>query len=415
MPLVAVKPNLDGSIPIAPTEAQPLVVDRNTNRLLVDIGSSVALDNLNVNTDQIEGKQDVTNALLTTQAADIATIKTPLSGVTQTSSGGKTGLDVNVISGGGGGGGASAAYNATLPTYTSGASTTLQTDVNGRLITTGPELSTIASEAVIIDNKLPALSSGRVPVEANNAASQVYNYTATGAVAANTVLIGPIDCATIREVSVQIVSAGTSFGMVGQVSNDGTNWTNCPFVTSAGNIAASSVSTVAVYSYNTLGAKNFRVIAQFGATAGTTTLVAYASQQATPKLYQSVSGTVSANPSVSASNGFSTYHSLVCAATTNATNVKTSAGAIGSLILTNNSASWAYFKLCNTASAPTPGTTTAIINIGVAPGTTLDCSSSYAGLRLGTGISYYVSAGTSLTDNTALGAAGTFLVNMTYV
>ena len=75
MPLVAVKPNLDGSLPIAPTEAQPLVVDRTTNRLLVDIGSSVALDNLNVNTDQIEGKQDVTNALLTTTAADVANLK----------------------------------------------------------------------------------------------------------------------------------------------------------------------------------------------------------------------------------------------------------------------------------------------------------------------------------------------------
>jgi hypothetical protein len=35
----------------------------------------VQLDNLNVNTDQIEGKQDVTNALLTTQAADLAATK----------------------------------------------------------------------------------------------------------------------------------------------------------------------------------------------------------------------------------------------------------------------------------------------------------------------------------------------------
>lgn len=35
----------------------------------------VQLDNLNVNTDQIEGKQDVTNALLTTTAADTALIK----------------------------------------------------------------------------------------------------------------------------------------------------------------------------------------------------------------------------------------------------------------------------------------------------------------------------------------------------
>jgi hypothetical protein len=35
----------------------------------------VQLDNLNVNTDQIEGKQDVTNALLTTTAADVAATK----------------------------------------------------------------------------------------------------------------------------------------------------------------------------------------------------------------------------------------------------------------------------------------------------------------------------------------------------
>jgi hypothetical protein len=34
---------------------------------------------------------------------------------------------------------------------------------------------------------------------------------------------------------------------------------------------------------------------------------------------------------------------------------------------------------------------------------------------MSTGLAYYVSAGTSLTDNTALPAAGTFLVNMTYV
>jgi hypothetical protein len=374
----------------------------------IQIGG-VQLDNLNVNTDQIEGKQDVTNALLTTQAADLAAVKTQLATGTIAVTGG----------GGGGGSGASAAYNATLPTYTSGASSTLQTDVNGRLITTGPELATIADEAILIDAKLPALSSGRVPVEANNAASQVFNYTATGAVAANTVLIGPIDCAQFREVSVQIVSAGTSFFMAGQISNDGTNWISCPFVNQGGTISSNAVGTATIYNYQLLGAKNFRVIANAGATAGTTTLVAYASQQATPKLYQSVSWAgappVSNTPNATVTSGFFLYHTLVSAASTNATSVKGSAGVIGTLILTNNSASWAYFKLCNTATAPTPGTTTAVINIGVAPNSTLDCSTAFAGLRLTTGIAYYVSAGTSLTDNTALPAAGTFLVNMTYV
>lgn len=40
----------------------------------IQIGG-VQLDNLNVNTDQIEAKQDTTNALLTTTAADLAATK----------------------------------------------------------------------------------------------------------------------------------------------------------------------------------------------------------------------------------------------------------------------------------------------------------------------------------------------------
>jgi hypothetical protein len=65
----------------------------------------VQLDNLNVNTDQIEGKQDVTNALLTTQAADIAAVKTQLA----------TGSIA--VTGGGGGGGGSSSFS--IPAFTS--------------------------------------------------------------------------------------------------------------------------------------------------------------------------------------------------------------------------------------------------------------------------------------------------------
>jgi hypothetical protein len=283
------------------------------------------------------------------------------------------------------------------------------------------DVASIDTEAQAIDAKLPALSSGRIPVEANNAASQVYNYTATGAVAGSPVIIPSIDCSQFREVSVQIVSAGTGFSLQGQISNDGTTWVVCPAFVNNGNVSVAQYSTAQIYNYTLSSARFFRVIQNTAQTAGTTTLVAYASQQATPKLYQSVSGTVSVasgsviTPIANVGLGMALYHSLVSAASTNATSVKASQGAIGTLILTNSSATWAYFKLVNKASAPTVGTDTAIINIGVAPNTTLDCSTSFAGLRMTTGIAYYVSAGTSLTDNTALPAAGTFLVNMTYV
>jgi hypothetical protein len=70
MPLIAVKPNADGTIPVAPTEAQPLLVDAATGRLLVDTEA-----NLTADLSLIEGKQDTTNAILTTTAADVASLK----------------------------------------------------------------------------------------------------------------------------------------------------------------------------------------------------------------------------------------------------------------------------------------------------------------------------------------------------
>jgi hypothetical protein len=324
----------------------PVLVD-NTGKLQI---GGIQLDSLTVNTDQIEGKQDVTNALLTTQAADTALIK---------------------------------------------------------------------AEAIAIDAKLPSLSSGRIPVEVNNAESQVYNYTITGALAAGTVIIGPIDCSQFREVSVHVVSLGTgATGPVAQVSNDGTNWvavfsTNTVGAAASSNLgSAGNLSSISLYS-----ARNFRIISQGNQTAGTTTLAVYASQQTTPKASQSVTiaGTASTQISISNNLGFTTHHTLVSAASTNATSVKTSSANVGTLILTNTAATWAFFKLVNKSSAPTVGTDTAVINIGVAPNSTLDCSTSFAGLRMSTGLAYYVSGGASLTDNTALAAAGTFLVNMTYV
>lgn len=292
---------------------------------------------------------------------------------------------------------------------------------NGILTTTAADTATIKNETISIDGKLPALSSGRVPVEANNAESQVFNYTATGAVALNTVLIGPIECSKFREISVQCFTLGTLGQWKAEISNDSAStWVGTQQLNTAGTVnQTASISNTGLVNFSTLGARYFRVIQSVAQTAGTTTLVAYASQQATPKLYQSVSLTgtppVTSYATPAVTIGFATLHSLVSAATTNATSVKAGGGVIGTLILTNTSATWAYFKLVNKASAPTVGTDTAVINIGVAPNTTQDCSTAFAGLRLNTGIAYYVSGGASLTDNTALLAAGTFLVNMTYV
>lgn len=448
----------------------------------------VALDALNLNTDQIEGKQDITNALLTTTAADIAFIKaytnvtkgsgvvdantqrvtlatdgpgvqnlttiasntSPLSGVTQTSASGKVGLDVNIIAGGGGGGGASAAYNATLPTYTSGSSTVLQTDVNGRLITTGPltdtqlrasavpvsasslplpagaateggNLATIATESLAIDNKLPALSSGRVPVEAGNVASQTFTYTGTGAVSLNTVLIGPIDCSQFRELTLNVIGLGSGMQLVGQFSPDGTgNWAAYVYQRlTDGNVSSNAISGVQRLAFP-VAERFFRVICTVAQTSGTTTLALTASQQAIAKLYQQVSGTVTLSstnvtPQAAASvQGFSTYHTLISAASTNATLLKAAVGVIGTCLLSNTSASWRYVKFFNLASAPTMGTSTPVLNFPIPPNSTLDISTAFAGLRFATGIAYAITSGSALLDTGAVGA-GEVLINITYM
>ena len=290
---------------------------------------------------------------------------------------------------------------------------------NGILTTTAADTATIKNESISIDGKLPALSSGRVPVESNNAASQVYNYTATGAVAGAPVIIPSIDCSQFREVSIQIVSSGSGFSLQGQISNDGTNWFVCPAFINNGTISIAQFSSAQIYNYTLSNARFFRVIQNTAQTSGTTTLVAYASQQATPKLYQAVSGSVSiafglCTPSASSGSGFSTYHTLISAASTNATSVKASAGTIGTCVLTNKHNQFQYVKFFNLAVAPTMGTSTPVIQFPIAPNSTLDVSTAFAGLRFSTGIAYAITHNAALLDNTVV-AAGDILVNLSYV
>ena len=461
----------------------------------------VQLDALNLNTDQIESKQDTTNAILTTTAADLAAVKNQLATGTVT------------VSGGGGGGGTSAQYNSTLPTYTSGATTSLQTDVNGRLITTGGltdtqlrasavpvsastlplpsgaatsanQTTSNTSLATIATNtgNIPALVSGRVPVDGsavtqpvslasvpshpvtnagtfavqpsagdltsgnakaqivngsntlaidslgaatvNNADSVTYTYSGSGVIAANTVLIGPVNCAKLREFVVAISALGTSGTIIPELSNDNTNWYSSTFSQGA-TIYSASTNATGLFSIQTNGALYFRLRLGIATTAGSTNIVAVGIQQPLPKLVQSVNITGSSLGNLATTNipspanyaGFAAYHTLISAASTNATLVKNSNGTLGTLLLSNNTASLKWFRIFNKASAPTVGTDTPVINIPIQPNTTLDVSGGFAGLRLSTGIAYAITGGSAsaaVTDSTAV-AAGDVTVNMTYV
>jgi hypothetical protein len=121
----------------------------------------------------------------------------------------------------------------------------------------------------------------------------------------------------------------------------------------------------------------------------------------------------SAALSPSASLGASTFHRLLSANTTNLTSVKTSAGTINSLTLSNTNATATYFlKIYNKASAPVPGTDTPIHTISLPPGTRSIDTGTY-GIRLATGIAYALTGAVGDADTTAI-PANEVLVNMSY-
>lgn len=133
-------------------------------------------------------------------------------------------------------------------------------------------------------------------------------------------------------------------------------------------------------------------------------------QQATAaNLNATVSGTITNTPATP------TQHFASAAASTNATSVKTSAGTIYGLQLTNLSATVAFFKLYRKASAPTVGTDVPdyVIRLAANSNTFVDCSA--LGIRMTTGIAYAITGGSGDTDTTAIGAAGDIRVSMEYI
>lgn len=249
------------------------------------------------------------------------------------------------------------------------------------------------------------------------------NYNQSGVITQNTILVGPINCSQYRTMAVQVVSIGTTGQITAEISNDNSTWTITPWQVTTANptSAGSTFGSAGIYAFQTWGATYFRLRLSTATTAGATTLYVQGVKEVYPNNLQTVlisgtpavSGTLS-GPAPSATQGFVSYHTLVSAATTNATSVKASSGNIGSLYLTNTTASTKFFKIFNKASAPTVGTDTPVLQVPIPPSTSINFETSYAGLRLSTGIAYAITGAAALLDNTAV-SAGDVLVNMTYV
>jgi len=108
--------------------------------------------------------------------------------------------------------------------------------------------------------------------------------------------------------------------------------------------------------------------------------------------------------------------SAIMAASTNATSVKASAGAVYNVTVYNSSSTLAWLKLYNSASAPTCGSGTPVARYLIpavasgGAGSNIDIA---AGSAFSTGIAYCVTGLLADADTTAT-AAGTMAVNITY-
>jgi len=103
---------------------------------------------------------------------------------------------------------------------------------------------------------------------------------------------------------------------------------------------------------------------------------------------------------------------ITSAATNNSTNVKAGRGAVYGWSISNTTAAIKYVKLYNKATAPTCGTDTPVIRIGV-PATSTVSYVNPIGINMPTGLGYCIVTGAADTDNTAVAANDIFL-NLSY-
>lgn len=124
-----------------------------------------------------------------------------------------------------------------------------------------------------------------------------------------------------------------------------------------------------------------------------------------------VSAPVNIAPTSSA--GTASYNSTrVSVATVNAGSIKTVAAVVATFFASNTSASWRWLKFYNKASAPTVGTDTPVLTIGIPPGQTVVYNNPMP-IRFTTGLAYAITANPADLDTTAIGA-GDVVLSISY-
>lgn len=255
------------------------------------------------------------------------------------------------------------------------------------------------------------------------------SYSQAGVIPVNTVVYGPIDADDQRGFSLQIKSIGSSGVLQVHQSLDGTTWQTTAMNNVNGGLVVTTLSTAGMFWTNLTG-RYVRVMLTNATTAGSTDVrvrtdvreyseltagmtVACSSLPSLPAGVSVIGGVVA---QVSTAQGPTLlYHKLpTCAASTNATSVKTSVGRV-LRIIASGGATGRYLKLYNKASAPTVGTDVPILTFWIRANTDIDINVSDIGLNFSTGIAYAITGGPTDADTVAAAAGDVVGLNIIYI
>lgn len=223
----------------------------------------------------------------------------------------------------------------------------------------------------------------------------------------NATVDGATDLSNYASVRVQIT--GTFSGTVTfQSSVDGTTWVTRSLspATIASQATITATATTPGIWFGDVGGRYFRVNMTAYTSGTATATILYSAAPSAP-------GGVNLNASVqpigvtylgkfATGSGPSQFFTN-SAATTNATSVTTTITHLYEISITNTSATTAYWKLYNKASAPTVGTDVPILVLPVAAGTTAAQTFGSNGKYLGTGLAWALTGAMGTSDTTAVG------------
>lgn len=249
----------------------------------------------------------------------------------------------------------------------------------------------------------------------------------TGQITANGQTILQTNADTVRTFVFDVSGTFVATAQV-QTSIDGTNWRNVTSSTAVLNlstgafVSSGNITAAGLYAIDVSAVSLVRIIstAYTSGTANFVSIVTVNGNMQPSAASVAVTGTATVSGTVTANQGTlltGTTYNLVTAATTNAASVKSTAGNLFELTISNPTATAAYVKLYNKASAPTVGTDVPVLTIPV-PATaagvgTVTLNLGILGKRFATGIAIAVTGAAVATDTTATVAG--IQINGTYI